>query len=116
MDAMKLGGTRLDRRRLLAMGAGALVGGRLGAAQEAPARPTEFQIACMTYVYRDFPLQRALEGIRKAGYRYVAWGTEHLEEPGRRVPVMPVTTGPNEARRLGERCRDMGLEPVMMFS
>jgi sugar phosphate isomerase/epimerase len=70
----------------------------------------------MTYVYRDFPLQRALEGIRKSGYRYVAWGTQHLEEPGRRVPVIPVEAPAAEAKKLGDRCREMGLEPLMMFS
>ncbi|MGV3724488.1 MAG: hypothetical protein ACO1SX_26640, partial [Actinomycetota bacterium] len=66
---------RLDRRSLLAAAAAALLAnGR--AAHSAPAA-TEFQVACMTYVYRAFPLERALQGIARSGYRYVAWGTEH---------------------------------------
>ena len=39
----------------------------------------EFQIACMTLPYSRFPLERALTGIKAAGYRYVAWGTTHRE-------------------------------------
>lgn len=90
-----------------------------GAAEtESPRRgkPTVFQHACMTLPYSAFPLQRALEGIKVAGYRHVAWGTEHREENGERVPVMPVDASPQSARELAQRCRDLGLEPVMMFS
>ena len=50
--------------------------------------PTNFQLGCMTLPYAAFPLERALEGIRKAGYEYVAWGTTHENAPGRREPVM----------------------------
>lgn len=96
-----------------AAGAGSLL--RLPALAAEP-EPTEFQIACMTYVYRAYPLQRALEGIAKSGYRYVAWGTEHVESDGRRVPVMPAEAPAAEAKRLGDRCRDLGLQPVLMFS
>jgi sugar phosphate isomerase/epimerase len=82
-----------------------------------PARParTRFQIACMTLPYAQFPLQRALTGIRGAGYRYVAWGTSH-QEGGRRVPVMAANAPPERARELAARCRDLGLEPLLMFS
>lgn len=79
-------------------------------------KPTRFQIACMTLPYSAFPLQRALEGIRAAGYRYVAWGTSHREAGGKSAPVMPADAPPAQARELAARCRDMGLEPVMMFS
>lgn len=87
-------------------------------AQEQPAnnKPTQFQVACMTLPYSAFPLQRALQGIRQAGYRYVAWGTTHTEEGGKRVPVIAPDAPPAQARELATRCRDMGLEPVMMFS
>jgi sugar phosphate isomerase/epimerase len=77
--------------------------------------PTRFQIACMTLPYSAFPLQRALTGIRGAGYRYVAWGTTHREE-GRNVPVLAADAAPAQARELATRCRDAGLEPLMMFS
>jgi sugar phosphate isomerase/epimerase len=77
--------------------------------------PTRFQIACMTLPYSGFALQRSLTGIRGAGYRYVAWGTTHMED-GKRVPVLAADATPAQARDLGSRCRDAGLEPVMMFS
>jgi sugar phosphate isomerase/epimerase len=85
-----------------------------GAAE--PSKPTEFQIACMTLPYSAFPLERALAGIKAAGYRYVAWGTTHQESAGQRVPVMAPDAPPERARQLGQRCRDLGLEPLMMFS
>src|SRR5262245_51872629 len=77
---------------------------------------TRFQIACMTLPYSRFPLQRALQGIRKAGYSYVAWGTTHMEEGGKQAAVMPADAPPARAKELASRCRDLGLEPVMMFS
>jgi sugar phosphate isomerase/epimerase len=76
---------------------------------------TEFQIACMTLPYSRFPLQRALTGIRAAGFKYVAWGTTH-QENGREVPVMAPDAAPEKAKELAKRCRELGLEPVMMFS
>src|SRR5438093_6135837 len=51
-------------------------------------KPTTFQIACMTLPYAQFPLERALAGIKAAGYKYVAWGTSHQEAEGKQVPVM----------------------------
>ncbi len=81
-----------------------------------PARPTQFQIACMTLPYHEFPLQRALAGIQAAGYRYVAWGTTHHEPGNPQTPVMAPDAPPEKARDLGKRCRDLGLEPLMMFS
>ena len=106
-------GAMLSRRELVIGALGLAAAARASAPDQKPAR---FQVACMTYVYRDFPLQRALEGIAKGGYRYVAWGTDHQEAPGRRVPVLAVDAPDAEARRLGARCRSLGLEPVMMFS
>jgi sugar phosphate isomerase/epimerase len=86
------------------------------AAPRARGKPTTFQIACMTLVYSQFPLERALTGIQTAGYRYVAWGTSHKEADGKPTPVMPPDAPPAQARELGKRCRDRGLEPVLMFS
>jgi sugar phosphate isomerase/epimerase len=87
---------------------------------QAPAdskKPTDFQIACMTLPYSQFPLQRALEGIKASGYTYVAWGTSHIESgDGKRVPVMAEDASEAQAKALGQKCRDLGLEPVMMFS
>ncbi len=104
---------------LLAAGAWA-VPGATARGQDATddAQPTTFQLACMTLPYSQFPLQRALNGIKSAGYKYVAWGTSHREQPGdkKRTPVMAHDAAPKSARELGKRCRDLGLDPVMMFS
>jgi sugar phosphate isomerase/epimerase len=70
----------------------------------------------MTLPYSQFSLERALSGIRSAGYEYVAWGTSHKEEGGGNVPVLAADAPPERARELGKRCRDLGLEPLMMFS
>jgi sugar phosphate isomerase/epimerase len=78
--------------------------------------PTQFQIACMTLPYSQFPLQRALTGIKSAGYRFVAWGTTHRETGGKQESVVPSDAAPERARELGKSCRDMGLEPLLMFS
>ena len=78
--------------------------------------PTTFRHACMTLPYRFFPLERALTGIKSAGYEYIAWGTQHREEDGENHAVMPEDASPEKAAELGRRCRDHGLEPVKMFS
>src|SRR5436190_14852785 len=85
-------------------------------AQAETTKATNFQIACMTLPYSPFPMQRALDGIARAGYRFVAWGTTHMEGPGDRRPALAVDAPPADAKRLAARCRDMGLQPVMMFS
>ncbi len=79
-------------------------------------KPTQFQIACMTLPYSQFPFQRALMGIQSAGYEYVAWGTTHIESDNNRTPIIPADAPPKRARELGDLCRDMGLTPLMMFS
>jgi sugar phosphate isomerase/epimerase len=81
---------------------------------DADRKPTTFQIACMTLPYARFPLERALKGIKEAGFRYVAWGTTH-QEAGKAVPVLAGDAPLDTAKELAQRCRDMGLEPVMMF-
>ncbi|MBS0261679.1 MAG: sugar phosphate isomerase/epimerase [Planctomycetes bacterium] len=86
--------------------------GKAGAGQQ----PTDFQIACMTLPYSQFPWERALQGIRRAGYRYVAWGTTHQESQGQPSPVIAADAAPQRAKELGAQCRDLGLEPLLMFS
>ncbi len=83
--------------------------------QAQPGR-TVFQLACMTLPYSQFPLDRALSGIKSAGYRYVAWGVTHKDRQGRPQHALSVDAVPAEARTLAARCRGIGLEPVMMFS
>lgn len=112
----------LDRRSFLKLGTAAFstatVAGSAHAMNAAAetGKPTEFQIACMTLPYSQFPLERALTGLKSVGYRYVAWGTQHVEAGGERVPVMPADAPAERAKELAARCRDMGLEPLLMFS
>jgi len=92
----------------------------LGAATMAPAfaqsAPTKFQMACMTLPYAAHPMERALEGIKKSGYDFVAWGISHKDSQGRSKPMLPVDAPASEAAALARRCSDMGLGTVMMFS
>jgi sugar phosphate isomerase/epimerase len=113
----------LHRRTLLSTSLAAGMGVALSTVARAQKKPeaekgpkTDFQHACMTLPYSQFPLQRALEGIKGAGYKFVAWGTSHKEEGGQNVPVMAADAPPAKAKQLGQKCRDLGLEPVMMFS
>ena len=112
-----------DRRSFLRAAGAALALGPSALAQptkDKPAergKPTKFQIACMTLPYSRFPLGRALSGLKDAGYKYVAWGTTHVEtDGGKPVPVLATDSPPEKAKELAKRCRDMGLEPVLMFS
>ena len=45
----------------------------------------------------------------------MAWGTTH-KEGARQVPVIAADAPPERAKELGKKCRDLGLEPLMMFS
>jgi sugar phosphate isomerase/epimerase len=96
----------MNRREFLATAVAATV----------PLQPTRFQIACMTLPYSSFPLERALAGIRQAGYEFVAWGVNHRDASGTIRPALAVNAPPADAAKLAQRCRSIGLEPVMMFS
>ena len=105
----------MNRRIFIQTGAAALAVG--GTGQAGPTRTlTRFQIACMTLPYSQFPLDRALRGLQGAGYRHVAWGTTHRDAAGKQIPVLAADAPVEQARTLAARCRDLGLEPVMMFS
>lgn len=105
---------RRDWIRSAAAGMAGLAGfPLLGSAAEG--RETRFQVACMTLPYSRFPLARALSGIRSAGFDYVAWGTTH-REGAESVPVLAADAPVERSKELGRRCRDLGLEPLMMFS
>ena len=86
------------------------------AASQGVSAPTQFQLACMTLPYAAFPLARALSGIKSAGYKYVAWGVNHRDGSGASRPVLAVDAPERDAAALAGRCRDLGLEPVMMFA
>jgi sugar phosphate isomerase/epimerase len=120
----------VNRRLFLRLGAAGCAGLALPAVRVAAAprggpeekdkppdrsKPTRFQIACMTLPYAAFPLQRALTGIKEAGYGFVAWGHHHTEDGGNATPVLAADAPPEKARELGQRCRDLGLVPVLLF-
>ncbi len=107
-------GNAINRRYFLGTAA-AVCANPLALANPETKPRTVFRVACMTLPYSRFPLRRALEGIRSAGYRYVAWGTTHKED-GKDVPVLTPDAPPGKAKELAKQCRDIGLEPVMMFS
>jgi len=116
---------QFSRRCLLRWSTAGLISTALGSetflraaqSQSADKKLTKFQIACMTLPYSQYPLERALSGLKSAGFKYVAWGTTHKEEgESKGVPVMPAEASPQKAKELGTRCRDLGLEPLMMFS
>jgi sugar phosphate isomerase/epimerase len=84
---------------------------------ETEREPTQFQVACMTLPYSRFPFARALNGIKAAGYRYVALGTTHVEGDGaKNTPILAAEDSDEKAATIGKKCRDLGLEPLMMFS
>ncbi len=70
----------------------------------------------MTLPYSAYPFQRALKGLQQAGYRFVAWGTNHMEADGKKTPIVAPDAAPDHAKQVAKKCRDLGLEPVMMFS
>jgi len=82
----------------------------------AQAELTKFQLAGMTLPWSAFPLDRALTGIKAAGFEYVAWGVNHKDSTGKMQPVLPLDAPDQAAADLAARCRDMGLTPVMMFA
>lgn len=68
------------------------------------------KLACMTLPYSELPFRRALEGIARAGYRYLAFGTTHAGQPA----LDPAATDA-QVLALGQQIADHGLQPVMAF-
>ena len=69
-----------------------------------------YRLGCQTLPYRALPLERALQGIRKAGYRYLHPFHSHA---GRTVFGPSLTAA--ERAELQRRFRDAGLEPFLSF-
>jgi sugar phosphate isomerase/epimerase len=78
--------------------------------------PTRFQLACMTLPYSVTTFERALTGIKSAGFQYVAWGVAHTASDGARKPLIEPKAPAADAAAMAVRCRSLGLEPVMMFA
>lgn len=68
------------------------------------------KLACMTWPYSGYPLERALAGIAAAGFRYVTLGLPH---EGKSVIN---ADAPGEAARLLKLLDQHGLEPVTLIS
>lgn len=92
----------LTRRDLLQSAA-------LAAAAPAAAAP-RYQLGCQTLPYAALPLERAIDGIRKAGYRYVMPNRMHEKQPA----FTPALT-PAARAALKRRFADAGLTPFMTF-
>ncbi|MCW5977468.1 MAG: sugar phosphate isomerase/epimerase [Bryobacteraceae bacterium] len=91
-------------RRQFAQAAAGLAGWRAAAAEE------RYQLGCQTLPYRAQPLARALEGIRKAGYRYVMPNHSHAGKPAF-SPALDAAGRASLRRQIG----DAGLAPFMSF-
>jgi L-ribulose-5-phosphate 3-epimerase len=69
-----------------------------------------YRLGCQTLPYRALPLSRALEGIRKAGYRYVMLNATHEGKP-----VFTPALSSAERASLKRQVSDEGLTPFMSF-
>lgn len=69
-----------------------------------------FKLGCQTLPYSELPLTRALEGIARAGYPYVCYGTTHQKEP-----IAGLEGSDAAALELRRQTEDLGLTPVMAF-
>ncbi|MGE5646512.1 MAG: sugar phosphate isomerase/epimerase family protein [Acidobacteriota bacterium] len=80
------------------------------AAPGAPAAPA-LELGCQTLPYRALPLDRALEGIRKAGYKYVM---PYYTHAGKNVftPDLPAA----QLAELKRKFSDAGLTPFCRFA
>jgi len=77
----------------------------------AASSPTRFTYSGMTLPWSGFSFERALKGVRTAGFSEVAWGVNHMGKP-----LLDLAAPTAEAKLLASRCTDLGLKPVMMFS
>jgi sugar phosphate isomerase/epimerase len=91
----------LSRRSLLLSGAAAAL---------AAERSARHRLGCQTLPYRAHPLSRALEGIRKAGYRFVMPYHTHADKT-----VFAPSLTPGERAGVRRQIQDHGLELFMAF-
>lgn len=81
-----------------------------GAASRAVAQQEPYQFGCETLPYRAQTFERALEGIRKAGYKYVMPTPTHAGKP-----VFTTALTAAERASLRRQISDAGLTPFMSF-
>jgi sugar phosphate isomerase/epimerase len=87
-----------------------------GMAAAQPSAPTEFQVACMTIPFQQYPFEKGVKGVAAAGFKFLSWGPNQVDSAGRRLPTIADTAGPERARELLRISRDAGLETVLMFA
>ncbi|MBM3738459.1 MAG: sugar phosphate isomerase/epimerase [Acidobacteria bacterium] len=76
---------------------------------------TDFQIACMTLGWGGYPFERGVQGVAAAGFKYIAIGPNHTDTAGKRIATIPEDAPAAAAKERAQRCRDAGLDPVLMF-
>lgn len=72
---------------------------------------SRFQLGAMTLPYLRWSLDRALEGISRAGFRYVGIRPGHADGP-----LLPERPAAADHRALRERLERHGLTPLLMFA
>src|ERR1044072_6001112 len=97
------GGRRMISRRIL-LGGGVGSATALLCATAAERR----QLGCMTMVYRAHSFTRALDGIAKAGFKYVAPSRSH---EGKDLFVATISSGARA--EIKRQMSDRGLQPVL---
>lgn len=70
-----------------------------------------FQLGAMTLPYLKWPLDRALEGIARAGFRHVGIRPGHADGP-----LLPDRPTADDYRNLRARFARHGLTPALMFA
>lgn len=68
------------------------------------------ELGAHTLLYRAYPLERALEGIARAGYRYVGIWNDHAG-----APLIPPEAGAPQIKAVRRRIEQAGLVPRMCF-
>jgi len=96
----------LSRREMLMGGAGAVL---TAAASRGPTGEP-YRLGCQTLPYQFLPFDRALEGIKRAGYKYVMLGSAHQKKP-----VFAPSLSAEARTQLRAQLRDAGLTPFMSF-
>jgi L-ribulose-5-phosphate 3-epimerase len=74
------------------------------------AQARTYRLGCQTLPYRTLPLSRALDGISRAGYKYVMLNADHQKRP-----AFAPSLSTWERSDLRRRLRDAGLTPFMSF-
>ncbi|MGH2353611.1 MAG: sugar phosphate isomerase/epimerase family protein, partial [Chloroflexota bacterium] len=68
------------------------------------------ELGAHTLPYRNYPFERALEGIARAGFNYVGIWNDHAK-----APVIPPQAGGAEIDAVRRRIESAGLRPRMTF-